>query len=1353
MHIHLERLRRLGKLPEPLYPTVSEWFVDQCEFALAVHWLKTGLYYYIPSMGLLQKIQATISRWETFKSNQLVALEQFRGARGDQEFINFIAAHGNADHYLEQNPEVERAGIGAYAHWFGYGLWQGRSFPGVICEITPDRRSDGAWRCFRFRGQRLRVRRSESSDEPWTMSRDGTSETAWQELSHHPGRLVGAAGPEAEISEGSSAATTSGAPLPAVQSGHSETDDHVSDAGQASGIKKPIDENVHLDGITLKMRDVSAAVRPYRGQQNFQWSALAEKSARELRIAAVMDEFTFASYGPECTLQQLTPDGWEEELKVFRPDLLFIESAWRGKDDLWRGKVGHSSSELTDIIHWCRIRKIPTVFWNKEDPVHFETFLSTASLFDFVFTTDIDCIHRYKSALGHGNVYLLPFACQPAIHNPVEVYERKDAFCFAGAYYVRYPDRIRDLDSFLSNLPEFRSVEIYDRNLGQDNPDYQFPPRYSPYIVGTLPVEKIDMAYKGYEYAVNLNSVKHSQSMFARRIFELLASNTLTVSNYSRGVSLFFGDLVVATDRGEQAARKLKRLSEDDSQMDRIRLAGVRKALLQHSYGARLSYAISKVSGRSILERSPTFAVVGRIESHRDAEGIIANFRRQRGVDATLTLITPRTLTKECLGLRAEPIHVIREDEAEEMSLLELAGSGIDWIAAMIAEDYYGPNYLLDLSLAPKYTNASVIGKAEHHVLSDGRVLRCQCGSSFRPTEGLPARRAAISSKAAKTIPAHAWVHDLKNWAFSVSAQFAIDSFNYCEGGGHRDFEQLVSASVDDVSIDTGLDLDEIVSRAESIEPADLGHDRNSPAFDAQAMAQLFIGSVAAGIETKLESHGWQLRSSLQYGEHIYLYASVSLTRAELMLSEAGEALLPCHFVTTPGLSVRLVMLFLDGKNNLIGHEILAAHCNHTVKVPAGAAKIRLGLRISSGGAAHFQKLHLGHLDMDPPVLLGKAEHLVLTNNYPSYSDIYRNGFVHSRVVGYREVGVHVDVFRFHVGAPVSYHEYEGVDVVTGGQDALRKLLASGRYKSVLVHFLDAKMWEVLRGLSNLKIIVWLHGSEIQHWHRRAFEFERWTPEQVSRYKASSDQRTEFWRQILASPPRNLSFVSVSRSFADEVTGDLSVRLPEGQHHIIHNPVDVALFAFQKKQVSQRTKILSIRPFVSRKYANDLTVAAILKLSKQRLFRKLTFRIIGDGQLFEETLAPLRGFGNVTVERRFVTQGEMCALHRDYGLFLCPTRQDSQGVSRDEAMASGLVPITNAVAAVPEFVDDTCGILAPAEDSDRLAAGIMNLYHDPLLFSRLSLAAASRVRRQSASRTIISRELSLFHSTEVGTGP
>ena len=88
---------------------------------------------------------------------------------------------------------------------------------------------------------------------------------------------------------------------------------------------------------------------------------------------------------------------------------------------------------------------------------------------------------------------------------------------------------------------------------------------------------------------------------------------------------------------------------------------------------------------------------------------------------------------------------------------------------------------------------------------------------------------------------------------------------------------------------------------------------------------------------------------------------------------------------------------------------------------------------------------------------------------------------------------------------------------------------------------------------------------------------------------------------------------------------------------------------------------------------------------------------------------------------------QISKLHKSYGVFLTPTRMDSQGVSRDEAMSSGLVPITNAVTAIPEFVDDNSGILVDGEDFEGMANGIIMLYENPEVFSNLSRNASLRI--------------------------
>jgi glycosyltransferase involved in cell wall biosynthesis len=141
--------------------------------------------------------------------------------------------------------------------------------------------------------------------------------------------------------------------------------------------------------------------------------------------------------------------------------------------------------------------------------------------------------------------------------------------------------------------------------------------------------------------------------------------------------------------------------------------------------------------------------------------------------------------------------------------------------------------------------------------------------------------------------------------------------------------------------------------------------------------------------------------------------------------------------------------------------------------------------------------------------------------------------------------------------------------------------------------------------------------------------------------------------------------------------------------------------------------------------------------------------IVGDGKLFDKTLNPLRKFENISIHKGFLSHAQISRLHKEYGVFLTPTRMDSQGVSRDEAMSSGLVPITTSVTAIPEFVDSESGILVPGEDYNAIADAVINIVNDPALFDKLSSGAAKRVRQQSRSQKIIEAEINLITSEEL----
>src|SRR5690606_15378762 len=108
--------------------------------------------------------------------------------------------------------------------------------------------------------------------------------------------------------------------------------------------------------------------------------------------AGIVDDFTRKDLSLECDFIDLHPDTWAEQLASHAPHLVFVESAWRGKDDTWYGAVAAASKELLGILAHCRDAGIASVYWAKEDPIHMHSFMRVAQESDFVFTTDIDCI-------------------------------------------------------------------------------------------------------------------------------------------------------------------------------------------------------------------------------------------------------------------------------------------------------------------------------------------------------------------------------------------------------------------------------------------------------------------------------------------------------------------------------------------------------------------------------------------------------------------------------------------------------------------------------------------------------------------------------------------------------------------------------------------------------------------------------------------------------------------------------------------------------------------------------------------------------------------------------------------------
>ncbi len=455
----------------------------------------------------------------------------------------------------------------------------------------------------------------------------------------------------------------------------------------------------------------------------------------DLTVGVVLDDFSARAFAYEWNVVVVSKEAWLRELQEQRIDFLFVESAWAGNGGSWKYQLAGSSgpkAEFLSMVRWCKDQGIPTVFWNKEDPPHYEDFLSAAREFDVVFTSDENKIPDYRHALGHDRVAVLPFAAQPAIHNPVRPSEGRHArdVAFAGMYFAhKYPERREQmrllLDGAISGSEKSdKGLEIFSRQLG-GSPEYQFPVPYDAHVVGSLPYDQMLTAYRAYKIFLNVNSVVTSASMCARRIFEITASGTPVVTTDSPALPRFFPEGEIhSVSTSEQTANVVKALLRSPELNDRSVHLGQRRIWGEHTYAHRAEEVVASIlpdRTRPVVPASVS-ALVSTIRPHQ-LEHIFRTVGSQVGVDVELVLLT-HGFSPDCKDIQqlqdkfgVPHLKLLEEPESTSLgACLNLCAAAATHpvLTKMDDDDYYGPHYLRDQLNALDYSGADVVGKLAH---------------------------------------------------------------------------------------------------------------------------------------------------------------------------------------------------------------------------------------------------------------------------------------------------------------------------------------------------------------------------------------------------------------------------------------------------------------------------------------------------------------------------------------------------------------------------------------------------------------------------------------------------------------
>lgn len=267
-------------------------------------------------------------------------------------------------------------------------------------------------------------------------------------------------------------------------------------------------------------------------------------------VAIITDGFMYNYYKNVFSeLYWLKPSDCIDIVESNNIDVLLYVSCWRGGDsNEWRGHVRNQTllAKLEELVTLCKKRNIKTVFQTIEDPSNFEHFLPIARLFDNIFTSDSDMVSRYRKELpGKDVIKYGEYGFNPEFNNPLDLYrfQKRDAF-FAGSYPRRYRERCKDMEVIFDSLVDSDcDLVIADRNKKLNLEEYFFPAKYAGFVVNPFEHKQLQSVHKLFKLNVNLNSIKHSPTMCAMRVYELQAQGASLVSNYSRSVSNRFPNI------------------------------------------------------------------------------------------------------------------------------------------------------------------------------------------------------------------------------------------------------------------------------------------------------------------------------------------------------------------------------------------------------------------------------------------------------------------------------------------------------------------------------------------------------------------------------------------------------------------------------------------------------------------------------------------------------------------------------------------------------------------------------------------------------------------------------------------
>ncbi|MDQ6537951.1 DUF6270 domain-containing protein [Mannheimia haemolytica] len=475
-----------------------------------------------------------------------------------------------------------------------------------------------------------------------------------------------------------------------------------------------------------------SSIKPKAKLTNFNKVDSKFKKKYGFKFISILDEISHTSFDSEFKLFPLNKANFESQIKGSLSLGLFIESCWKGNFGAWEyaftsPNLQHQNAQnLLKALDVCKNRNFPIVFWNKEDPIHYEKFLPISSKCDVIFTTDSNKVKDYQRDVPNAKVETLMFAANINICNPANRFRYEaENICFAGSYYgVGHDDRKKQMDALLPTIIKFKGA-IYDRMSQVQSADerYSYPKQYRKFIRPAVPFKEIVDIYKQFKIFLNVNTITDSPTMMSRRVYELLACGTPVISTPSLAIDEQFKGIVQVAKDAKEANKIAKRLLENEWEWLRISHLGYREVMLKHTYEHR-AVQIANTLGQDIKPEAPLASIVVASNRPYFIDRIVDNVTNQSYPNIEVIVIAQKYTAEQLDNLKQKlsksnklkNVIVVQNDSDDTLGKRLNQGIKLskgEYVAKFDDDDFYFPNYLQDMLIPFKFGDYGIIGKKE----------------------------------------------------------------------------------------------------------------------------------------------------------------------------------------------------------------------------------------------------------------------------------------------------------------------------------------------------------------------------------------------------------------------------------------------------------------------------------------------------------------------------------------------------------------------------------------------------------------------------------------------------------------